>query len=500
MTQTKDSVKIRAADDDTILSQNALLGPKSRRQAAARLTDTRIINWKPAKDDEYLKDTESKLQVRGRLSGSKTFYFRSTLRYQTIKIQIGEYGPVKLPDARDKALKWQGWIEEGRDPREVLKEEEQQKEAEKQARIAAAQAAEDEKARQATTALDVWHIYVSARTPKWSGSTLHDHDRVSQAGGKPITRGRRSGPEPVTQPGILRPLLLVPLHQLTADRVALWLKTETTRRPTQAALAYRLLRGFLNWCASHPDYASYVHQDACGARSVREEVPRKRAKDDVLQREQLRAWFEKVRQIPNPVISAYLQIGLLTGARREELLELKWEDVNFQWKTLHIADKVEDVGRTIPMTPFVLQLLRELKARNETPPPLPRSLRPKEIAARPPWQPSPWVFSSPTAASGRLQEPRIQHKAACDAADIEGLTIHGLRRSFGTLSEWVECPVGVAAQIMGHKPSATAEKHYRRRPVDLLRLWHTKIEGWMLEQAGIPQPQDEQAPGLRAVA
>jgi hypothetical protein len=35
---------------------------------------------------------------------------------------------------------------------------------------------------------------------------------------------------------------------------------------------------------------------------------------------------------------------------------------------------------------------------------------------------------------------------------------------------------------MGHKPSATVEKHYRRRPLDLLRMWHVKIEGWILEQ------------------
>jgi integrase len=76
-------------------------------------------------------------------------------------------------------------------------------------------------------------------------------------------------------------------------------------------------------------------------------------------------------------------------------------------------------------------------------------------------------------------------------------SIHGLRRSFGTLAEWVECPAGVSAQIMGHKPSAAAEKHYRVRPLDLLRQWHTKIEGWILNEAGIEQPST--AEGLRLV-
>ena len=54
-----------------------------------------------------------------------------------------------------------------------------------------------------------------------------------------------------------------------------------------------------------------------------------------------------------------------------------------------------------------------------------------------------------------------------------------------SLAEWVECPAGIVAQIMGHKPSATAEKHYTVRPVDLLRVWHNKIEAFILEQAGV---------------
>ncbi len=84
-------------------------------------------------------------------------------------------------------------------------------------------------------------------------------------------------------------------------------------------------------------------------------------------------------------------------------------------------------------------------------------------------------------------------------AAIDALTLHGLRRSFGTLSEWLEVPAGVVAQIQGHKPSATAEKHYRVRPLDLLRVHHERIEAWILEQAGV-QCDAKAAPGaLRVV-
>ena len=165
---------------------------------------------------------------------------------------------------------------------------------------------------------------------------------------------------------------------------------------------------------------------------------------------------------------------LLTSARREELAPLRWEDVDFQLNSMTIKDKV-DGQRVIPLTPYVSQLLATLPRRSD------------------------WVFSSPAAASGRLMEPRIGHNKALTAAGLPALSLHGLRRSFATLAEWVECPAGVSAQIMGHKLSATAEKHYRRRPLDLLRQWHTKIESWILEQAGIEQPRQDDKPGLRAV-
>ena len=85
-------------------------------------------------------------------------------------------------------------------------------------------------------------------------------------------------------------------------------------------------------------------------------------------------------------------------------------------------------------------------------------------------------------------------------AGIEGLTLHGLRRSFGSLSEWLEVPAGVVAQIQGHKPSATAEKHYKVRPLELLRVHHERIEAWVLEQAGLVFDAKAAPGALRVVA
>ena len=421
----------------------------------------------------FLWDTEAPgLAVRATPgSEARGFIFQSRLNGKALRLTIGDVRAWGIDAARAEARRLQTLIDQGTDPRQ----EKADKRAAIEAKALAVEAARHEAERVEAPSLEAWTTYLDARRPKWSPRTLLDHQRLSDPGGKPKTRGRKKGEGDTTLSGALLPLLNLPLARIDADTVRAWLRDEAARRPTQADNAFVRLRAFLNWCADRPELRDQIHPDACAARMARDELPRKAAKDDCLQREQLPLWFEHVRKLANPVHAAYLQTLLLTGARREELAGLAWADLDFQWKSMTIKDKVEG-QRIIPLTPYVAALLAALPRRNE------------------------WVFSSPTAESGRLQEPRIPHNKALTAAGLPALSLHGLRRSFGTLSEWVECPVGVVAQIQGHKPSALAEKHYRRRPLDLLRMWHVKIEGWILQQAGIEQPGEEQARGLRAVA
>ena len=62
------------------------------------------------------------------------------------------------------------------------------------------------------------------------------------------------------------------------------------------------------------------------------------------------------------------------------------------------------------------------------------------------------------------------------------LTPHDVRRSFATLSEWLDIPTGTVMQIMGHRPSGVHESHYRHRPVDLLRGSLQRYHDWLDEQ------------------
>ena len=109
-----------------------------------------------------------------------------------------------------------------------------------------------------------------------------------------------------------------------------WAKVAAKTRATRARLALRLLKACLNWCAAHPAYAEVTNNNAAKSAKARESLGKAKVKSNVLQREQLAAWSGGVRKIGNPIISAYLQTLLITGARREEVAGLRWVDVDFQ--------------------------------------------------------------------------------------------------------------------------------------------------------------------------
>lgn len=477
-----------------------------------RLTNERITAFTcpPEKKQVFLWDTEAPgLAVRA-TAGAKSFVFESKLRRQTIRLTLGDVRAWALNSvwsgkgedrreiqrgAREEASRLKTIIDQGRDPRQVAADEVAAEQG-KRDDEAAAILADDEAARRGQiTVGEAWSQYL-ANPPKKKGKTwgarhLADHEKLMLP---ERIKGEGDKARTLTA-GVLASLAPLPLSALTSERIGAWLEEETQRRATQAALAFRMLRAFLNWCESKAEYKGIAAPDACAKEVSKEHLATAGVKHDSLQREQLRLWFDAVRRIQNPTIAAYLQGLLITGARRNELSGLRWEEVDFQWNSITIRDKVEG-ERTIPLTPYFASLLRDLERRNNTAPTLRRMNALKEQGRA--WEPSPWVFSSPTSATGRLQEPSIAHRKAIAAAGLPPVSLHGLRRSFGSLSEWCEVPVGVVAQIQGHKPSATAEKHYRVRPLDLLTMWHAKIEAWILEQAGIEFAPEQT--GLRVVS
>lgn len=469
-------------------------GKRTRKGTRKPLTDLRVRDFKHTGTgkESFLRDfgtgAVTGLAVRASKTG-KAFVLERRVGGRLFRLTIGKISDYTVMEARERARRLAAQIDEGKDPRE-----------EEKARRAAL-------AMQDATVADLWRRYLESNRGQWSERHLDDHLWLARA------------PKDKSEAGPLWPLMLVPVSRINSATLIQWAKTLTAAQTkklknleaaratakkqaakkkagnektgakedkfkdsnlkgknTALLKSYIRFRAFWRWAYGRPEeFGTLASPEMFSRGDLRVLIPRSEPKTDVLQKSQLAPWFKAVGAISNPIISAYLEMLLLTGARREELAALKWSDVSFEWKSLHVKDKVEAAGRMIPLTPYCEHLLRRLPRVNE------------------------WVFSSGSSESGRMVEPRIAHKRALSVAGLpHDLSIHGLRRSFKSLSEWVELPVGIVAQIMGHKPSATAEKHYTVRPLELLAKWHIKLEAWILEHAGIAFTP-EAVTGLRAV-
>lgn len=432
--------------------------------AKVPFTAGRIGKFKcpPDKKQAFLWDSDSPgLGLRKTPTGKPAYVFQSLYSGRYIRITIGSPEAWPISEAQAKAREYQRLIDEGIDPR-----------TQKREALARAEQEQAQQEAEAVTVAEAWQVYVAARSSKWGEHHRRDHERLARSPG--VSKAGKP-----TNAGPLHFFMGKRLADITPAAVESWAEREEKIRPTAARLSLRLLRAFFTWCAKQDEYKNLFDDNPAANPDAREALGQPEAKKDVLIRAQLPVFFEAAQGLANPVIAAYIQALLLTGARPGELLALKWSDINPRWKSLTIRDKDESKGgkdgtRTIPLTPYVHHLLAGLPRRTE------------------------WVFSSDT-----LNQPIAPpHKRLADVARVAGLdiTFHGLRRSYSSLSEWMETmPIGVVAQIQGHKPSATQEKHYKPRELGLLQIHADRFEAWILEQAGIHFDADQQPGALRVV-
>ena len=393
----------------------------------------RLHKCPPERAQAFLWDASTPgLGVRVTPKGEPTFVYQGNFGGKSIRLKIGSPKSWSIAEAQARSRELRRLIDQGIDPRQHLKK--------------LRNANQNERWREHVSARGAWQEYLTSRKPFWGARHYADHEALSR---NLVHKNKRY------QDGILTPLLSMPIASIDRKVLEAWAKTNSKNRPTVTRLAWRCLKAFLNWSMQQEAYAKvFDGVNPANNQSIKEILGHPNAKQDAIQLQQLPSWFAGVKNLQNPVAKAYLQTLLLTGGRPSEILNIRWIDVDFKWRQMTIGDKYEG-RRTIPLTQYVASLMSDLPKTSE------------------------WVFT------GRKNRPYTGTIAAINqvsnSTQIAGLTRNGVRRSFRTLSEWIESPVGVVAQIMGHKPSAIAEKHYTVRPIDLLRHHHQKIEDWILK-------------------
>lgn len=402
------------------------------RPMKARLTTAKIDKLEPSEKQYLVWDEKYKgLGILVSPKGSKSFVYQGRIGTKQKRITIGKYPLISYQDAIEKASEISKQMTAGIDPNRQ-KAEEQQKNID----------FNHQKQLNAILFEQVLDEYIDENKKNWSERHLLDHYSIKRT--------------------LFTPLLNIPLREINQETIIQW-QNDEQHRPGRASLAFRLFRACINWCTEHPTYQHLTNKDIHSQKRVRKVIPKLKPRKQTLEKNQLKDWFEAVNSLDNILHKTFLIITLLTGARSESLRSLEWSHVDLQWNSLKIWDKIDQDYRTIPLTHYTKHLLLKLPKNTQ----------------------NDFVFWSHTSKSGYIEDVRKAYYQALDDHQLPHFTIHDLRRSFSNLSEWLDIPAGVIAQIMGHKPSATAEKHYKNRPVELLKIHHQRLENWILQQADI---------------
>ena len=180
------------------------------------------------------------------------------------------------------------------------------------------------------------------------------------------------------------------------------------------------------------------------------------SRDRFLSGDELRRFFEAMEQEPDSTARDFFTVALLTGARRANVLELKWADLDLEAATWRIGRTKNGTPQTVALVEPVVELLRIRRERID----------------------SLFVFPG-KGKTGHLVEPKKSWARICKAAGIEGARIHDLRRTMGSWQAMTGASLPVIGKSLNHKNQSTTAI-YARLDLDPVRSAMEKAAAAML--------------------
>lgn len=387
------------------------------------------------------------LALRCSAGGRKSWIFQARLPGQKtpVRVALGALSTVDLVKARDLAKSSAADFSKGINPNA-------QRAQEVAEQVAARQEAAAVKKVQGITFAIAFEDYLQRGKPKkkaaWSARYKAD---LKAAIAHP--EGRK--------PGALVPLLETALADIDEDAVQLWFEGQLQRGGEHAKRALMMLKGFLRWAEGRPEYRKAVDRSAAAGSAITDQLPAAKRRTDALQLSQLKPFFAALAANSDKVGSRLVTTLLLTGARRESVAALPRSHFNAKLQQITFANKGGG-SRVVPIGP---QLTKALQALVDESPD------------------SEFLFPG-TGKKKHYSEPRFPLEAALEAAGLPHVSVHGLRRTFLTISEEAGVPEGAAKQIAGHSNKGSVHEGYKVRSLDSLAGYMVAIERTILKHAG----------------
>lgn len=348
----------------------------------------------------YYDTKVASLQLRVSSSGAKSFsVFRRTKGGQPERVTLGKFPSMTVEQARRLAAKVNSEIEEGSNPaavKRVIKIE-----------PTVAEFFEKEYGPRHGEKLSTWRNYQS------------QFDTY------------------------IRPSLgKLKLTSVTRDQVAR-IVSDVEKSGKSGSMVNRVRNLISGIYRQAIEWGAAENNPATGVRGRKE-----KKRDRFLQSTELPRFFASLADEENETIRDFFLLSLLTGARRGNLLEMRWDQLRLDDCIWYIPKTKNDDPQNVTLCPEAVEILEARKDND-----------------------SPWVFQS-IGKSGHLAEPKTGWRRILDRDEL--IQLQTLIREAGTEFEW---PLELSKPI-GHKGRTT------ERLEDALLRARTLAEKLKIDAAG----------------
>lgn len=343
--------------------------------------------------------------------GIKTFFLYRKINGRPERILIGKYSDLSIEQARNKAEKLNGEIADGKNPQDAK-------------RALRAEATFDE----------LFEVYIAEHSKLQKRTWSEDIDKYRRHIQKRLGKKKLSA---ITRPDIshIHGAVTKAGHRTTANRVL------------------ALISSVYGWAIKEN------HWHSNPAKGIRRNKEHPRAR--FIQSDEMPRFFAALRDEPNEIVRDYLLLSLLTGARRSNVLSMRWEDISFERSEWFIGRTKNDEPQTVCLSPEAVQVLRSRK----------------------PAEPTGFVFPG-TGRTGHFQSPDKAWERVLERAGIKNLRIHDLRRTLGSWQAKAGASLIIIGKSLNHLDQKTTAI-YARLDSDPVRDSVNSATAAMLAAAGL---------------
>ncbi len=193
---------------------------------------------------------------------------------------------------------------------------------------------------------------------------------------------------------------------------------------------------------------------------------KEKSRDRFIQGDELPRFFQAVAKEENETIRDYVLLSLLTGARRSNVLAMRWQDINFERAEWRIEVTKNGTPQTVALSPEAIEILLNRKPLNH----------------------AAFIFPG-IGKNGHLMEPKKGWKRILERAGLDNLRIHDLRRTLGSWQAKTGASLAIIGKSLNHKNQNTTAI-YARLDLDPVRDSVNKATSAMLSAAGLKQSAD----------